>query len=116
MPDWSGAGGVLACGAARVYVGCMDRLAEQIARNASARLWPPIEPFDRRHLDMGDGHRIHVEQCGAPHGRPVIVLHGGPGGGCSPMMRRFFDPAVWRVVLFDQRGCGRSVPQAEVRG
>lgn len=61
---------------------------------------------------MGDGHRIYVEQCGKPDGVPVIVLHGGPGGGCSPTMRRYFDPSFYRTVLFDQRGCGRSRPHA----
>ena len=65
-------------------------------------------------LDVGDGHRIYVEQCGNPDGIPVVVLHGGPGGGCSPTMRRYFDPAVYRVILFDQRGCGRSRPHASV--
>lgn len=65
-------------------------------------------------LDVGDGHRLYVEQCGNPDGIPVVVLHGGPGGGCSPTMRRFFDPSVYRVVLFDQRGCGRSRPHASV--
>jgi proline iminopeptidase len=65
-------------------------------------------------LDVGDGHRIYVEQCGSPTGIPVLVLHGGPGGGCSPAMRRYFDPSVYRVVLFDQRGCGRSRPHASV--
>ena len=87
-------------------------------RNAASpshgRLYPPIEPFDARMIDRGDGHRIYVEQCGNPQGRPVMVLHGGPGGGCSPMMRRFFDPGHWRIVLFDQRGCGRSQPHASV--
>jgi len=63
-------------------------------------------------LDVGDGHRIYVEQCGRPDGVPVIVLHGGPGGGCSPTMRRYFDPSFYRTVLFDQRGCGRSRPHA----
>ena len=63
---------------------------------------------------MGDGHRIYVEQCGRPDGVPVIVFHGGPGGGCSPAMRRYFDPTVYRTVLFDQRGCGRSRPHASV--
>lgn len=77
-------------------------------------LHPMVEPFDQRLLDVGDGHRIYVEQCGNPEGRPVVVLHGGPGGGCSPAMRRYFDPAHWRVVLFDQRGCGRSRPHASV--
>lgn len=65
-------------------------------------------------VDVGDGHSLYVEQCGNPDGRPVLVLHGGPGGGCSPFMRRFFDPDHYRVVLFDQRGCGRSRPTAEV--
>lgn len=65
-------------------------------------------------LDVGDGHQIHVEESGNPEGRPVMVLHGGPGGGCSPFMRRFFDPAHYRAILFDQRGCGRSRPQASV--
>jgi proline iminopeptidase len=65
-------------------------------------------------LDVGDGHRIYVEQCGNPDGVPVVVLHGGPGGGCSPAMRRYFDPNVFRVILFDQRGCGRSRPHASV--
>jgi len=63
-------------------------------------------------MDVGDGHRIYVEQCGKPDGVPVIVLHGGPGGGCSPTMRRYFDPSFYRTVLFDQRGCGRSRPHA----
>lgn len=63
---------------------------------------------------MGDGHRIYVEQCGNPEGRPVMVLHGGPGGGSSPFMRRLFDPAHYRIVLFDQRGCGRSRPLAAI--
>ncbi|ETX27899.1 proline iminopeptidase [Roseivivax isoporae LMG 25204] len=77
-------------------------------------LYPPLDPFDQRMLDVGDGHSIYVEQCGNPRGTPVIVLHGGPGGGCSPAMRRYFDPRVYRVILFDQRGCGRSRPHASV--
>ena len=83
-------------------------------KRAVEYLYPPIEPFDQRVIDMGDGHRIYVEQCGRPDGIPVLVLHGGPGGGCSPAMRRYFDPSVYRVVLFDQRGCGRSRPHAMV--
>lgn len=98
-----------------VYTVPMDRLAgENSAASAHGRLFPPIEPFDRRMLDRGDGHSLYVEQCGNPGGRPVIVLHGGPGGACSPIMRRFFDPDHWRVVLFDQRGCGLSRPHASV--
>jgi proline iminopeptidase len=77
-------------------------------------LYPPIEPFRQQVMDMPGGHRVYVEQCGRPDGAPVVVLHGGPGGGCSPGMRRFFDPRHFRAVLFDQRGCGRSGPHASV--
>jgi proline iminopeptidase len=90
----------------------MDKTAGQ--KGASQYLYPPVDPFDQRMLDVGDGHRLYVEQCGNPEGVPVVVLHGGPGGGCSPAMRRYFDPEHYRVVLFDQRGCGRSRPHASV--
>lgn len=90
----------------------MDKFSDQ--KRAVQYLYPPIDPFDQRMLDVGDGHQIYVEQCGEPNGIPVIVLHGGPGGGCSPAMRRYFDPKVYRVILFDQRGCGRSRPHASV--
>ncbi len=88
----------------------MDRFSGQ--KSAVQYLYPPIEPFDRRMMDVGDGHMIYVEQSGNPQGLPVVVLHGGPGGGSSPAMRRYFDPAIYRIVLFDQRGCGRSRPHA----
>jgi proline iminopeptidase len=81
---------------------------------AAAHLYPGIDPFDQRVVAVGDGHRLYVEQCGNPDGQPVVVLHGGPGGGCSPAMRRYFDPAHYRIILFDQRGCGRSRPHASV--
>lgn len=90
----------------------MDKASGQ--NRAGAHLYPSIDPFDQRMLKVGDGHSIYVEQCGNPNGLPVVVLHGGPGGGCSPMMRRYFDPAIYRVILFDQRGCGRSRPHASV--
>ncbi len=90
----------------------MDQRSGQ--KRAVEYLYPPIDPFDQRVIDMGDGHRVYVEQCGRADGVPVLVLHGGPGGGCSPAMRRYFDPEVYRVVLFDQRGCGRSRPHASV--
>ncbi|WP_149139871.1 prolyl aminopeptidase [Gemmobacter caeruleus] len=90
----------------------MDHRSGQ--KSAGATLYPQVEPFDQRQIDMGDGHRIYMEQCGRPDGVPVLVLHGGPGGGCSPAMRRYFDPETYRVVLFDQRGCGRSRPTASV--
>lgn len=90
----------------------MDQRSGQ--KRATDYLYPPIEPFDQRVIEVGEDHRVFVEQCGNPSGVPVLVLHGGPGGGCSPAMRRYFDPAHYRVVLFDQRGCGRSRPHASV--
>ena len=77
-------------------------------------LYPPREPSSQMALEVTGGHRLYVEQSGRPDGVPVVVLHGGPGGGCSPAMRRFFDPQHYRAILFDQRGCGRSVPHASV--
>lgn len=74
--------------------------------------FPPIEPFDAGWLDVGDGHRIYYEQCGTLDGPAALFLHGGPGSGCSPRHRRLLNPA-WRIVLFDQRGCGRSTPAGE---
>ncbi|MFC4140624.1 MULTISPECIES: prolyl aminopeptidase [unclassified Microbacterium] len=73
-------------------------------------LYPPIEPYGTGELIVGDGNRIHWEQSGNPDGKPVVFLHGGPGSGTSAWQRRFFDPEVYRIVLFDQRGCGRSTP------
>ncbi|MEL6452811.1 MAG: prolyl aminopeptidase [Pseudomonadota bacterium] len=90
----------------------MDKHSDQ--KRAVQYLYPPTDPYDQRMLDVGQGHRVYVEQCGNPQGIPVIVLHGGPGGGCSPAMRRYFDPERYRVILFDQRGCGRSRPHASV--
>ena len=83
-------------------------------KSAQEFLYPPIEPFDQRVVDVGEGYRVYVEQCGRADGIPVLVLHGGPGGGCSPAMRRYFDPTVYRIILFDQRGCGRSRPHASI--
>ncbi len=74
--------------------------------------FPAIEPYDSGMLDVGDGHRIYWECCGNPSRRPALFLHGGPGSGCSANQRRYFDPAKYRIVLFDQRGCGRSRPLA----
>ena len=90
----------------------MDKYAGQ--NSAVRHLYPSRDPFDQRMLQVGDGHTLYVEQSGNPDGIPVVVLHGGPGGGCSPVMRRFFDPAKYRAILFDQRGCGRSRPHASV--
>lgn len=73
-------------------------------------LYPPIEPYDSGMLDVGDGQQLYWEVSGNPDGKPAVFVHGGPGGGTNPAQRRFFDPQAYRIVLFDQRGCGRSTP------
>ena len=73
-------------------------------------LFPKIEPFEIESIDVGDGHHIYVERCGNKKGIAVLFLHGGPGGGCKPDHRRFFDPKIYQIILFDQRGSGRSTP------
>jgi proline iminopeptidase len=77
-------------------------------------LYPPIEPYDSGRLDVGDGHSLYWERCGTAGAKPVVMLHGGPGAGCSPDHRRQFDPARYDILLFDQRGCGRSTPHASL--
>jgi proline iminopeptidase len=77
-------------------------------------LYPPIEPYATGILDVGDGHSIHYERCGTPGTKPAVFLHGGPGGGISPTHRCVFDPELYDVLLFDQRGCGKSTPHAEL--
>lgn len=78
-------------------------------------LYPEIEPFDSGFLEVSEIHTIYYERCGNPEGVPVVFLHGGPGGGLIPMYRQFFDPEYYQVILFDQRGAGRSTPHAELR-
>lgn len=78
-------------------------------------LFPPIEPYRMDRLAVGDGHQIYFEECGRRDGAPVVFLHGGPGAGASPMHRRFFDPQHYRIVVFDQRGAGRSTPFAGIQ-
>jgi len=78
-------------------------------------LFPPIEPFSTGRLRVSELHTIHYEECGRPDGQPLVFLHGGPGGGIDEVYRRYFDPRRWRIVLFDQRGCGKSTPHAELR-
>lgn len=80
----------------------------------SRELYPRLEPHAQGRLDVGDGHSIYWERCGNPKGKPAVFLHGGPGAGCSPQHRRLFDPARYDVLLFDQRGCGRSTPHASL--
>ena len=77
-------------------------------------LYPEIQPYDTGTLPVDERHTLYYEQCGNPEGKPVVLLHGGPGGGCSDKMRRFHDPEKYRIVLFDQRGSGRSTPHADL--
>jgi len=77
-------------------------------------LYPEVEPYATGFLQVSPLHNVYFEQCGNPDGKPVLFVHGGPGAGCNAKSRRFFDPARYRIVLFDQRGCGRSTPHAEL--
>ncbi|NEO17429.1 MULTISPECIES: prolyl aminopeptidase [unclassified Moorena] len=77
-------------------------------------LYPPIEPYKQQTLTVSNLHTIYFEESGNPQGQPVVVLHGGPGGGSQPVYRQYFDPQKWRIVMFDQRGCGKSIPHAEL--
>jgi proline iminopeptidase len=94
----------------------MDRnISASVMSSAGRRgLFRDIEPFSFGWLNTNSPHEIYYEECGAPRGKPAVILHGGPGGAVNPTMRRFFDPARWRMTLFDQRGCGRSRPNASL--
>ena len=85
------------------------------AKQPAAALYPPIRPFHKAHLRVSALHELYYEESGNPKGKPVVFLHGGPGGATDPAMRRFFDPKGYRIVLLDQRGCGASRPHAELR-
>ena len=77
-------------------------------------LYPEIKPYNTFKLQVSSLHNIHVEQSGNPNGKPVIFLHGGPGGGVESIYRQYFNPNKWRIIMFDQRGCGQSTPHAEL--
>ena len=79
------------------------------------QLYPEIEPYNQFDLKVSDLHTIHIEESGNINGKPVIFLHGGPGGGIEPVYRQYFDPEKWRIIVFDQRGCGQSTPHAELQ-
>src|SRR5882757_2079870 len=101
-------------------MGLMDRPSSFSSAAPSVRrgLYPEQDPFESGWLTVGGRtaeHEVYYEVCGNPKGKPAVVLHGGPGGAINPTMRRFFDPARWRTVLFDQRGCGRSRPNASLQ-
>jgi len=80
------------------------------------QLFPSIEPYRTLRLEVGDGHRLYIEECGNRDGIPAVFVHGGPGAGCERYHRQFFDPQRYRIILFDQRGCGRSTPHAGLEG
>ncbi|MDJ0744870.1 MAG: prolyl aminopeptidase [Xenococcaceae cyanobacterium MO_167.B27] len=86
-----------------------------MVNNKMRELYPPIQPYNEGKLKVSELHTIHYEESGNSQGKPVIFLHGGPGGGIAPMYRRYFDPQKWRIVIFAQRGCGQSTPYAELK-
>lgn len=102
----------LPCGGAIIHKKIRDTIGTRhsMASSAESLVFPEVSPYASSMIEAGGGHFLYLEQCGNPSGTPVIVLHGGPGSGCTPAQRRFFDPAHYRVILFDQRGCGRSQP------
>jgi proline iminopeptidase len=83
-----------------------------MTESARRELYPPIEPNTTGYLEVDGGHQLYYEDCGNPRGKPAVFLHGGPGGGCTPAMRRFWNPDIYRIILFDQRGSGKSRPHA----
>ncbi len=78
-------------------------------------LYPAIEPYNSQLLAVSELHTIHYEECGNPNGKPVLFIHGGPGGGIEPVYRRYFNPEIYRIILVDQRGSGKSTPHAELK-
>ena len=95
---------------------CPPPAGQAPAGEALTAPYPAIEPFDSGHLQVDELHSIYYERCGNPEGLPVVVLHGGPGVGSYPQLRRYFDPERYHIVLHDQRGAGRSTPKGELRG
>jgi len=79
-----------------------------------SQVFPQIKPYNEFYLKVSDKHTIYVEESGNPNGKPVIFLHGGPGGGIEPIYRQYFNPELWHIIIFDQRGCGKSIPHAEL--
>ncbi len=86
----------------------------EVAVGDTYSLFSNIQPYTNNYIKTNDGYKIYFEECGNKDGLPVIVIHGGPGAGCNPNMRRYFDPKFYRIILFDQRGCGKSIPHASI--
>ena len=86
----------------------------EVAVGDTYSLFSNIQPYTNNYIKTNDGYKIYFEECGNKDGLPVIVIHGGPGAGCNPNMRRYFDPKFYRIILFDQRGCGRSLPHNSI--
>jgi proline iminopeptidase len=89
-------------------------MAFPVTETPRRELYPELEPFASGWMQTDSVHEIYFEECGNPQGQPVLVLHGGPGGAVNPAMRRYFDPSIYRIILFDQRGCGKSRPNASL--
>src|SRR5438552_2877446 len=85
-----------------------------LGRELDDVLYPPIEPYRTGYLRVSDIHQLYYEESGNKNGKPIVLLHGGPGGATEPSMRRYFDPKRYRIILFDQRGCGKSKPHASI--
>jgi proline iminopeptidase len=100
--------------ARHAVLGKRKRPAKIAAGGGRRSLYPPIEPYNSGMLRVSGVHEIYYEECGNPKGKPAVFVHGGPGAGCDNRARRFFDPDAYRIVLFDQRGCGRSRPHASL--
>ncbi|MGB1027932.1 MAG: alpha/beta fold hydrolase, partial [Rhodospirillaceae bacterium] len=92
----------------------MHRSRPATPADLTADFYPAIEPARSGYLKVEHPHRLYWEECGNPNGIPVLFVHGGPGAGSAPFCRRYFDPQIWRIILFDQRGAGRSRPLASV--
>jgi len=104
---------ILCCFVLATFWACNP--SNQKSDSTNTGLWPPIEPYETGYLVVSDIHKLYYEVSGNPDGKPVFVLHGGPGGSCRPAMRQFFDPGKFMIVMFDQRGAGRSKPYAEIK-
>lgn len=101
-------------GQSEKFVVCSSQISRRMQSSERMKLYPDLDAYDTGMLKVSDIHTMYYEQSGNPSGKPVVVVHGGPGGGTSPGLRCFFDPAAYRIIMFDQRGCGKSTPHASL--